>query len=216
MAHDSPEIDRKLICPHCGKPATQRLVSLAPYLASAYAPDGAEIEEPGVTFIAACNQCGQIILYEDLGEFLSASDYQSGDICYPTMEWRHSSVPRVVREAYEVAIQVQAGEPAAFVSRALRALQSVCDDRGVDGRTLRDRFRMLSDRGEIPEALANVADGLMSLVEGPAVNAVQQIHAMHVLLFDQLVRAVIEHVYVAPFKLKDLAEGVALLTTKSS
>jgi len=214
MAQDIPEIGRKSICPHCGKPATQRLVSLAPYAASFWAPDGAEIEERGATFIAACNQCGQIILYDDLGDLLSEVDYQSGDICYPTMAWRHSSVPCIVREAYEIAIQYQAGEPAVFVSRALSALQSVCDDRGVDGRILRDRIRKLSDRGEIPRALANVADGLMSLVEGPALSAVQQIHAMHVLLFDELVRAVIEHVYVAPAKLQDLAERVALLTTK--
>lgn len=104
--------------------------------------------------------------------------------------------------------------PGAFVSRALNTLQSVCDDQGVDGQTLRDRIRKLADRGEIPDALANVADCLMSKVEGSALNAVQQMHAMHVFLFDQLVRAMIEHVYVAPAELQDLAEIVALLRTK--
>ena len=111
-------------------------------------------------------------------------------------------------------MQFQAGEPAAFVSRALSALQSVCDAQGVDGQTLRDRIRKLADRGEIPDALANVADCLMSKVEESALNAVQQMHAMYVFLFDQLVRAMIEHVYVAPAKLQDLAEIVALLRTK--
>ena len=43
---------------------------------------------------------------------------------------------------------------------------------------------------------------------------VQQMHAMYVFLFDQLVRAMIDHVYVAPAKLQDLAEIVALLRTK--
>ena len=66
MAQNIPEIGRK-ICPHCRKPATQCLVSSAPYTASFWAPDGAEIEERGVTFIATCNLCGQIILYDDLG-----------------------------------------------------------------------------------------------------------------------------------------------------
>lgn len=214
MAQAIPEVGRKSICPHCRKPATQRLVSWAPFAASFWAPDGAEIEERGVTFIATCNECGQIILYDDLGECLSEVDYQSGNICYPTMEWRHSSVPGVVRDAYEVAMQFQAGEPAAFVSRALSALKSVCDDQGVDGRNLRDRIRILSDRGEIPNALANAADRLISKVEEPALSVVQQMHAMHVLLFDQLVRAMIEHVYVAPAKLQDLAERAALLTIR--
>ena len=215
MAQNIPEIGRK-ICPHCRKPATQCLVSSAPYTALFWAPEGAEIEERGVTFIATCNLCGQIILYDDLGEFLSEVDYQSGNISYPTMEWRHSAVPSVVREAYEVALQFHAGEPGAFVSRALSTLQSVCDAQGVDGngQTLRDRIRKLAERGEIPDALANVADCLMSKVEGSALNTVQQMHAMHVFLFDQLVRAMIEHVYVAPAKLQDLAELVALLRTK--
>jgi len=214
MTQDIPEVGRKSICPHCRKPATQCLVSSAPYAASFWAPDGAEIEERGVTFIATCNLCGQIILYDDLGECLSEVDYQSGNICYPTMEWRHSSVPSVVREAYEVALQFQAGEPAAFVSRALSALQSVCDAQGVNGRILRDRIRKLADRGEIPDALANAADRLISKVEEPALSAVQQMHAMHVLLFDRLVRTMIEHVYVAPAKLQDLAELAASLTIR--
>lgn len=214
MAQNMPEIGRKSICSHCRKPAAQRLLFCAPYAAAFWAPDGAEIEEHGRTYIATCNECGQIILYDDLGECLSKVDYQSGNICYPPMEWRHSSVPSVVREAYEVAMQFQAGEPAAFVSRALSALNSVCDDQGVDARTLRDRIRKMSDRGQIPDALANFADRLISKVEGPALSADQLIHAMHVLLFDQLVRAMIEHVYVAPAKLQDLAESAALLTTK--
>jgi hypothetical protein len=216
MAQDIPEIARKTICPHCRKPATQRLVCAAPYAAPFWAADGAEIEEPGRTFIATCDQCGQIILYDDLGEFLNEVNYQSGSVCYPTMDWRHSSVPSVVRQAYEVAMQFQAGEPAAFVSRAFNALQSVCDDQGVDGRTLRDRIRKLSDRGVIPDALAIVADRLMSSVEEPSLSAVKPMHAMHVWLFDQLVRAMIEHVYVAPAKLQDLAEEVALLTIKKA
>ncbi len=123
-------------------------------------------------------------------------------------------MPSVVREAYEVALQFQAGEPAAFVSRALSALQSVCDAQGVNGRILRDRIRKLADRGEIPDALANAADRLISKVEEPALSAVQQMHAMHVLLFDRLVRTMIEHVYVAPAKLQDLAELAASLTIR--
>lgn len=214
MTQNIPEIGRKSICPHCRKPATQRLVSWWPYAASFWAPDGAEIEEHGVTYIATCNECGQIILYDDPGGFLSEVDYQSGKICYPAMEWRHSSVPSVVREAYEAAMQFQTGEPAAFVSRALNVLKSVCDDQGVDGRTLRDRIRKLSDRGEIPNALANAADRLMSKVEEPALSAVQQMHGMHVLLFDELVRAMIEHIYVAPAKFRDLADYADSLTNK--
>lgn len=214
MAQDIPEIGHNWICPHCGNPATQRLVFAWPYLVSCYAPDGSEIEEHGGTIIAACDQCGQLILYDDMGDRLTEDDYQSGYICYPPMEWQHSSVPSVVREAYEVAMQFKAGEPAAFVSRALSALQSVCDDQGVEGQTLRDRIRKLSDRGDIPGALANFADGLISKVEGPEFSAVQQMHAMHVYLFDQLVRGMIEHVYVAPAKWQHLAELVARLTTK--
>jgi len=215
MTQDIPEIGRKTICPHCKNLATQCLAGWAPYTASFWAPDGAEIEEHGVTYMATCNECGQIILYDDPGECLSEDDdYQSATICYPTMGWRHPSVPSVVREAYEVAMQFKAGEPAAFVSRALNVLKSVCDDQDVNGRTLRDRIRKLSDRSEIPHALANAADRLMSKVEEPALSAVQQMHGTHVLLFDELVRAMIEHVYVAPAKYKDLADYADSLTTK--
>jgi hypothetical protein len=48
------------------------------HLASCYAPDGAEIEEHGSTIIAACDQCGQLILYDDMGDLLTEIDYQSG------------------------------------------------------------------------------------------------------------------------------------------
>lgn len=215
MTQDIPELGRKSICPHCRKLATQRLAGWAPYTASFWAPNGANIEEPGVKYMATCNECGQIILYDDPGESLSeADDYQSATICYPTMEWRHSSVPSVVREAYETAMQFQAGEPSAFVSRALNVLKSVCDDKGVDGQTLRDRIRRLSDRGEIPGVLANAAECLIFKVEGPALSAVQQIHGAHVELFDELVKAMIEHVYVVPAKFQDLADYANSLTTK--
>ena len=202
------EIRRDLFCGHCGRVSAQTLVRIQRYFAYFFSPSGnQEIEESGSTFVATCGACGQILLYDNIGDQLAAKAFHKGERVYPVSEWRHWAVPKGVCNAYEAALPFMATFPGAFADKAFSALEILCRDRNAQGDSLMAMLRDLSNRSEISSTLADAAQQLLATF-----NRESTPNGLHVLLLDKLVRTVIAHVFVTPAEIRDLADQVSEAT----
>lgn len=202
-------VHRELYCPHCYSVGSQQLVRIQPSVDRCFSENGEEIEDYGSTFVAVCDSCGRVLLYENPGDELEQEKFHLGSLSYPTKEWLHWSVPRRVCDAYEEATRLHVHSPEAFIGQAFMALEAVCQDHGATGASLRDKFRHLSTRGTIPQAIVDIADALIESASNNPPGAALSRGPLRMRQFDELFRAVVEHVYVGPAKLQDFAGRIA-------
>lgn len=209
MNDQSLGMHRELYCPHCYAVGSQQLVLMQPTVDRLYSENGEEIEDYGSTFVAVCDSCGGVLVYDNPGDELAQEQFHLGDLSYPAKEWQHWSVPSRVCDAYEQATRLHSYSPEAFVAQALKALEVVCKDQNASGATLRDKFRDLAKHGTIPQAIADIADALIESAGNHPPRARLSRGPLRMRQFDELFRAVVEHIYVGPAKLQDFAGRVA-------
>ena len=85
------------------------------------------------------------------------------------------SVPSAVANNYREAKAVQNVSPNAFAVLIRRALEAMCDDRGVPTGRLQQRLEQLAKRGEIPPILAEITSVLRTLGNSGAHNTIGQL-----------------------------------------
>jgi hypothetical protein len=130
-------------CPHCGNFAAQELQMIHPYTATLYSPTGEAVEEPWSTYIASCNACGQLLLYDNPGDQFAEVEFTSGGQLYPAVAWIGYPIPSTVSDPYSEAVRVLATSPVCFATKARVAITAICDDRGVPGGAIAGRIRHL-------------------------------------------------------------------------
>ena len=75
---------RVQFCPHCGERTQQRLIHTQRYfLPSRVEPTDQEPNDAWSTFVAVCQSCGQVLLYESMGHQLPDEDFHLAEIEYP-------------------------------------------------------------------------------------------------------------------------------------
>ena len=80
-----------------------------------------------------------------------------------------------------------------------RLLELVCQDRNASGKYLGTRLKDLASKGEIPDKLVGVADGLKNLRNVGAHPTLGELTVSELPIMDSLCRAILEYVYSAPF-----------------
>ncbi len=197
-------------CPHCNNRATQRLIHKQFYFERTWsAKDGSESEAPWSTFVAVCETCHQILLYDNAGDQMEEKDFHLGDLIYPESGHLHISVPRMISVIYSEASRIKSIAPNAFAVQIRRALEALCEDRNAKKGILQNRLKDLADKGEIPPVLSEASDTLRILGNIGAHGLGESVHPSQVYAIDDFFRAVIEYVYVAPGKLKDFREKLS-------
>ena len=200
------DIVRKVLyCPHCGNRAPQRLIHTQKYLEKAWSShDGFEDEHFWSTFVAVCETCGHVLLYDNPGDQFNDNEFQHGDLIYPKSGKLHSSVPKNIAEVYEEAFRIKAIAPNAFAVQIRRALEAICEDRGATKGNLQSRLSQLTEKGDIPPVLSEVSDVLRLLGNIGAHAVKESVHPLQAFALDDFFRAIVEYVYIAPNKLNDL------------
>jgi hypothetical protein len=207
-----PDPERHVaFCPHCGNTAPQRIVLRHAYTTDWYGSDGQRLPtEDGnpdcEAIVCTCETCNEILLYNGLAV---SETGEWPDLQYPRGSQLHTSVPADVRDVYDEAARVKAQAPRAFAILIRRALEDICDDRGVTEGTLAQRIRKLSERGDIPPVLSEVTDVLRVLGNSAAHGSMQAVTVPTTWAIDDFFRAVVEYVYVAPSKLQEFKEKLA-------
>ena len=128
------------------------------------------------------------------------ADYE---LMWPEPGKMHSSVPASVQKCYAEAAAIKSRAPNAFANQIRRALEALCKDRGTGNRVLAQNIQELATRGEIPPTLAEMTDVLRMLGNIGSHAADEEIAPEYVEVIDDLFRAIIEYVYVAPWKVRE-------------
>lgn len=198
------EVRRVAYCPHCGNRTPQRLVYKQQYLEKAwYLPDGIEDEHPWSSFVAVCETCDHLLIYENIGNQFGDNEFDFGDLVYPESGKLHSSVPETIATVYEEAYRIKTLAPNAFAVQLRRAIEALCEDRKAKRGNLQVRLKDLAEKGEIPPVLAEATDALRILGNIGAHGIGESIHPLQAFAIDEFFRAVVEYVYVAPSKLRE-------------
>ena len=205
----SDPIRRVSFCPHCGNKAPQRLIHTQRFEERAWSSeDGSESDPvPWSSFVVVCETCDRVLVYDNIGDQLDDGEFHRGELEYPRSGKLDDAVPRDIRDVYEEAQRIKEIAPSAFAVQVRRCMEALCQDRGAHGRTLQKKLEDLAHKGEIPDVLAEASDAVREMgnvgAHGMGSGAV---HPLLVNAMDELFRAVIEYVYVAPARLRDFHE----------
>jgi hypothetical protein len=209
MAAEKTPIRRVLYCPHCGNRAPQRLIHRQRYYErSWYVTSGEESRDLWSTFVAVCETCGKVLLYDNLGDVLDDAEFEKAELEYPKSGGLSMDVPETIRKVYEEAVRTKEIAPNAFAVQVRRALEALCEDRDAKGHSLAEKLKDLSSRGEIPPVLAEMTDVLRIIGNIGAHGISESVHPLQASAIDEFFKAVIEYVYVAPAKLRAFKEGM--------
>ena len=192
-------------CPHCGNRAPQRVVFEHSYQDAWFSSSGDMLpkdEGPeSEAIICVCETCAGILVYDGIAYSESGA---WPELVYPRGASIHRSAPKTVQAIYREAATIKTNAPNAFAILIRKGLEAICDDRGAPTGSLADRLRFLARKGEIPPVLSEVTDALRLLGNTAAHGSLQVIKPPMTWAIDDLFRAVVEYVYVAPSKLEAL------------
>jgi len=192
-------------CPHCGNRTPQQLVAVRYFDTTAWHVSESSYKEHGgyvgASYVACCSTCSRVLVYEDFNVDRSALSFERADLSYPEPAELHEAVPETVAGIYEEAALIASIAPNAYAVMIRRALEALCDDRGSRPGTLHSRLEELASRGELPALLASLTHTLRTLGNQGAHFSETSLSQPDVWAIRDFFRAVVEYVYIAPYKL---------------
>ena len=211
------EIRRVQYCPHCGNTAPQKLVHVQHYLGKGWSlSDGSEDEFPSSTFVAVCETCHHVLVYDDFGDQWEPKEFHHADLVYPKSGYLHSSVPPSIAKVYEEAYRIKSVAPNAYAVQIRRALEAICEDRGATKGSLQTMLKELSDKGEMPPVLSEASNNVLRLLGNIGAHGIgESVHPLQVFALDEFFRAIVEYVYVAPSRLKEFKDRMSQFQKKN-
>jgi hypothetical protein len=204
-----------LVCPACGNRTPHKLVFQHEHVGTWYGSDGtiSDGQDPASIYtVFECATCHDISLYEHLEPL----GFDDATLLYPQGDSLHKSVPAQVASNFSEAKRIQTISPNAFAVLVRRALEAVCDDRGVAQETLAKRLAALAHKGEIPPVLAEISSVLRTLGNSGAHNTTQGVTVPMTWAMDEFFRALVEYVYVAPFRLQEFKKKSGSIGTEGA
>ena len=197
-------------CPHCSNRAPQRLCIHTTLHGEGMGIRNRRESEPAPwsTFVAVCETCGHVLLYDNPGDQIEEKEFHSGVLEFPN-HGLHHSVPSSIRAVYDEASRIRALAPNAFAVQIGRALEALCDDRSAEGETLDLQLRDLAKKHEIPIIFAELAHTLRLLRNKGAHSGNEGVHQLEAYQLDEFFRVLVEYVYVAPSKLAAFRKRIA-------
>jgi hypothetical protein len=171
-------------------------------------------EEGPVHELLVCPACDGIVMRRYYWH--DGYDPEAGQpgVVYPRAAEVPIGLPDVIRQEFEAALRVRSASPNAYGVLLGRLLELVCDDRGAKKGNLGVRLKQLSERGEIPEKLADMAEKLQQLRHVGAHAWVGELTSAEVPILDSLCRAILEYVYSAPHLVEQATGRLQQLRTK--
>jgi hypothetical protein len=206
MPIPTTEIQRVGDCPHCGNSAPQKLIYVHSYEATSYDMKTGQPSEFGPEcdyYIAICPTCNDLLIYHTQLEDVTQTNFVAAELLFPSGVALDSSVPESIRVAYDEAIRIRNIAPNAYAVMLRRALEALCDDRGVTQGDLHTRLQFLVSRGELPSTLSEMTSILRTLGNVGAHNDAHSVTVPMTWGMNNFFRAIVEYVYVAPSKINN-------------
>lgn len=186
-------------CEHCANTVPREIVAEYSDVKSYDDYPRSDISwEAGTVYqLLVCPACGCVTL--------RSYNWQDGPMddgfktLYPTQSERPLGLPDSIARAYDAAQKVRNIDANAYGVLLGRLLELVCQDRHAGGEFLANRLKDLASKGEIPDKLVGVANGLKNLRNVGAHPTLGELTVSELPIMDSLCRAILEYVYSAPF-----------------
>ena len=194
MTEEGQEYSDVLVCGHCGNRAPMYLRAFYEQQLS----DDPGFEASSTFQLLECPSCEKISLVDILWHDSMEPEDVVTEVIYPAADKLPQGLPEAVLKAYEAALKVKRIDANAFGVLLGRVLELVCEDRGAEGRSLHERLKALSTKGEIPSKLVEVGASLRQLRNVGAHAVLGDLSRREVPVLEGLARAILEYVYTAP------------------
>lgn len=196
-------------CPHCDNKATIKRLKVATIPEEVEAFDGEHFTIEYYATLYQCMTCQNVLLVITGEMDDTPGDISKGVIAYPEQKKLPNFVPEAIRTSYQEAKKVEKISPTAFAVMIRRALEYLCKDQSATGKTLNQQLEDLASRKIIPQVLAEMTDVLRTLGNIGAHANETIISKEHTEAIKDFYNALVEYVYIAPYKLKKLKESLS-------
>ncbi len=158
-------------------------------------------EEGDIYQVLDCPSCNKVTLTKEYyNEMLDLSDYYSEtEILFPINDKIPLGLPIKISKAYEASLKIKNIDANAYGVLVGRVLEMVCENRKATGKDLNSKLLDLASKGEIPNNLVGVANGLRNLRNVGAHAVLGELTEDEVPILGSLVNAILEYVYSAPY-----------------
>ncbi|MCX6831870.1 MAG: DUF4145 domain-containing protein [candidate division Zixibacteria bacterium] len=202
-------------CGHCANAAPMEIVGYCPQLQDHGGRDDPPFTEGYIYEVLLCPACKGVVFRRYYWcDAYDESDTVDFEVLYPIIDKSPEGLPPTIAKAHEAAQRVRSIDPNAYGVLAGRVLELVCLDRKADGNFLGNKLASLAAKGEIPDKLVDVANGLKDLRNVGAHAALGELTEAELPILDQLTRAILEYVYSAPFLAQKAEETLRKLREK--
>jgi hypothetical protein len=147
----------------------------------------------------------------------SVEDTDGGEmsVLYPKPPEALDGLPTNIAKAYQAARAVSKIDANAFGVLIGRVLDFICIDRKAEGETLYERLKDLANKGSIPGPLADMSHQLRVLRNIGAHADLGELSFREVPILDDLCRAILEYVYVAPHRVAQVEARIKKLKNRA-
>ncbi len=201
MSQAKQRVTEFLKCGHCGNYAPMNIVANYYLSTKPDYPDEYYYPEPdqGYTYeLLLCLACEKVMLREYFEHDCMDSEDIKIETLYPTQGVKLCYLPSSIQKAYEAALKARAIDANAYAILLGRMLEVVCKDRKVKGENLYNKLEVLAKKGEIPNNLVGVAHGLRMLRNIGAHEPLEGLSSDEIPILDDLSKAILEYIYIAP------------------
>lgn len=200
-AKKKPELTEPMKCGHCGNFAPMIKGATYSTVGSIWDEKSSMVFEEGDIYeILDCLSCKRISVtktyYHELLEM--SEDLPNTEILFPVNDKIPFGLPETIKKAYEAALKVRNIDANAFGVLVGKVLEMICENRKAIGTDLYSKLSDLASKGEIPNNLVGVADGLRNLRNVGAHAALGELTKDEVPILSSLAEAILEYVYSAP------------------
>lgn len=217
--HVPQEQHRDGVCPHCRRYSRHLLVWQ--HRQWEHSSDDISLrralDERQSYYLAQCGDCGEMLLYvnrpphDDICDKFEGSELEAETvIVWPELSVSDEAVPQRIRDCYEEAVAVRARSPNSFATSVRRALEALCDDRGITKGSLAKRVQLLTLANELPPPLLEIAD-VLRFVGNVGAHNDRKVSKAEVEVIDKCFRLLIEYFYEVPGKIRQLKQTLAEL-----
>jgi hypothetical protein len=190
------------LCPHCGNKTNisiEKLITTTDETLTS--PDGEIIPIECTYTLGICSTCQDVLLFGSYDDNELIEDLNSHQLLYPYQKILPQCVPEQLRQSYAEAKKVIKISPIAFTVLIRRSMEFVCLDQKAKGRSLNEKLSYLVKNEVIPKTLADMTTVLRLLGNIGAHATTILIDLQDVQIIDDFFNAIIEYVYIAPYKL---------------